>query len=71
MEKIGVAEQLFFAPHNFFAAHRHRIQRCIADFSGEFLAPLLDNRIARIRLAVDRMTEAHDLVFTREHTHYL
>ena len=67
MEEVGVAEQFLFAPHDFLAANRDRIQHGVAHFVRQLLRPLLDNRVTGIGVLIDGMAEAHDLFLALEH----
>ena len=68
MEEVRVGEQLFLIPHERFHGARHGIEDRVAHGLGQLLRPLLDDAVARIRGAVDRVAEAHDLFLTLQHT---
>ena len=67
MEEVGIAEQFLLAPHHLFAAYGHGVEHRVAHLGRQLRGPLLDDHVARVRLGINGVPEAHHLFLASQH----
>ena len=67
MEEIRVRKQFLGIPHHLFDRAGNDVELLVSRRRRQFLRPLFDDRVARVRPRVDRVAEAHDLVLAAQH----